>query len=159
MACVPKFIALSCRIAKNFHDDSANLTAATFSVAATTIHLASVAIAARRFRRGPRREQLSRPYPPVSLVRPLCGLDNYAADTLRSTFDLDYPRYEILFCVASANDPIVPLVESLMAKYAGANARLLVGDERASSIRNSIMCSRAGAPQHISGSSLPTATC
>ncbi len=128
------------------------LTAATFSVAATTIHLASVAIAARRFRRGPRREQLSRPYPPVSLVRPLCGLDNYAADTLRSTFDLDYPRYEILFCVASANDPIVPLVESLMAEYAGANARLLVGDERASSnpkLNNVLKGWRAAAHQWI----------
>ena len=57
--------------------------------------------------------------PPVSLVRPLCGIDNYAADTLRSTFELDYPRYEILFCVASANDPVVPLVEALMADQPG----------------------------------------
>src|SRR5271156_848953 len=108
------------------------LAAATFSVAATAIHLASIAIVMRRFRRRPRREELSHQYPPVSLVRPLCGLDNYAADTLRSTFDLDYPRYEILFCVASAKDPVVPLVETLIAKHAGANARLLVGDERVS---------------------------
>jgi ceramide glucosyltransferase len=34
-------------------------------------------------------------------VRPLCGIDNFAEDTLRSTFGLSYPRYEILFCVAS----------------------------------------------------------
>ena len=60
----------------------------------------------------------SKNFRPVSLVRPLCGLDNYAADTLRSTFDLDYPHYEILFCVASANDPVVPLVENLIAEYA-----------------------------------------
>ena len=128
------------------------LTAATFSVAATTIHLASVAIAMRRFRRGSRREQLSRPYPPVSLVRPLCGIDNYAADTLRSTFDLDYPRYEILFCVASANDPVVPLVEALMAEYACANAKLLVGDERVSSnpkLNNVLKGWRAAAHQWI----------
>jgi hypothetical protein len=33
----------------------------------------------------------------VAVTRPLCGIDNYAADTLRSAFELDYPRYEILF--------------------------------------------------------------
>src|SRR4029077_13513159 len=72
-------------------------------------------------------------YAPVSLVRPLCGIDNYAADTLRSTFELDYQRYEILFCVASARDPAVPLVEALMAQHPEAGAKLLVGDERVSS--------------------------
>ena len=69
-------------------------------------------------------EPLSRQeFPPVSLVRPLCGIDNYAADTLRSTFALDYPHCEILFCVASAKDPVVPLVEALMAEHAGAGAQ------------------------------------
>jgi ceramide glucosyltransferase len=110
------------------------LAAATFCIATTAIHVASIAIAILRFRRGSRREPLSHcNFPPVSLVRPLCGIDNYAADTLRSTFALDYPRCEILFCVASARDPVVPLVEALMAKHPGAGARLLVGDERASS--------------------------
>jgi hypothetical protein len=28
----------------------------------------------------------------VSLVRPVCGLENHIEDTLRSAFDLDYPR-------------------------------------------------------------------
>ena len=50
-----------------------------------------------------------------------------------STFALDYPRYEILFCVASAKDPVVPLVERLIADHAGVQARLLIGDERISS--------------------------
>ena len=65
-------------------------------------------------------------------MRPLCGLDNYAADTLRSTFDLDYPHYEILFCVATASDPVVPLVEVLIAEHGSANAKLLIGDDRVS---------------------------
>jgi ceramide glucosyltransferase len=66
-------------------------------------------------------------------VRPLCGIDNFATDTLRSTFALSYPRYEILFCVASAKDTVIPLIESLMAEQPQADARLLVGDERVSS--------------------------
>jgi len=110
------------------------LAAATFCIAATAIHVASIVVAILRFRGSALGEAPSaRKFPPVSLVRPLCGIDNYAADTLRSTFDLDYPRCEILFCVASAKDPAVPLVEALMAEHPEAGAKLLVGDERVSS--------------------------
>ena len=109
------------------------LIAATFCIVTTAIHVVSIAIAIFRFRRSAWREPLSaQKFPPVSLVRPLCGIDNYAADTLRSTFALAYPRCEILFCVASANDPVVPLIESLLAEHRQAGAKLLVGDERVS---------------------------
>ena len=109
------------------------LAAATFCIAATTIHIASIAIAAIRLRRNSAGEAASREnLPPVSLVRPLCGIDNYAADTLASTFALDYPRCEILFCVASAKDPVVPLIRKMMAEHAAAGAKLLVGDDRRS---------------------------
>lgn len=101
---------------------------ATFCISVSSVHLASIVIAIARLRRRARRRRAQRPA--VSLVRPLCGLDNYAADTLASTFALDYPRYEILFCVAAADDPVVPLVKTLMARHRNANARLLIGDER-----------------------------
>ena len=109
------------------------LALAAFCIIATVVHVASIAIAIFRLRRNSLGEApFQQELPPVSLVRPLCGLDNYAADTLRSTFDLDYPHYEILFCVAAANDPVVPLVENLIAQYPSANARLLIGDDRVS---------------------------
>ena len=107
------------------------LAAAFFLIATTSVHVASIAIAALRLRRSAAGN--SRPFqklPPVSLVRPLCGIDNYATDTLRSTFALDYPRYEILFCVASAKDPVIPLIETLLTSEPEADARLLVGGER-----------------------------
>ncbi|MGC1776358.1 MAG: ceramide glucosyltransferase [Xanthobacteraceae bacterium] len=105
------------------------LAAAIFCIALTVVQLMSIAIAIGRFRASRPREPLSKSYPPVSLVRPLCGIDNYAADTLSSTFALDYPHYEILFCVASAKDAAVPLVKTLMAENPTHAARLLVGDD------------------------------
>jgi ceramide glucosyltransferase len=108
------------------------LSAAAFALTVTLFHVASIAIAIARFRRSRCGGALSSRHPPVSLVRPLCGLDNYAVDTLSSTFGLDYPRYEILFCVASANDPVVPLAEALIARNPGVSARLLIGDDRVS---------------------------
>jgi ceramide glucosyltransferase len=109
------------------------LAAASFCAAATVIHVTSIVIAAVRLRRSaPGEPPAYAKSPAVSLVRPLCGLDNYADETLRSTFVLDYPRYEILFCVASAKDPVVPLVETLMREHASAGARLLIGNETVS---------------------------
>jgi ceramide glucosyltransferase len=108
------------------------LAAALFCIAVTLIQAASIVIAIFRFRRNPQLAPHAGRYPAVSLVRPLCGIDNYAAETLRSTFELDYSDYEILFCVASASDPVLPLVKSLIAENSSANARVLIGDERVS---------------------------
>ncbi len=109
------------------------LAAATFCISATTIHLVSLAIAAVRLRGG---AHAQRPFwgelAAVSLVRPLCGVDNYARETLGSTFELDDCDCEILFCVASAKDPVVPLIESMIARHANVGARLLIGDDRIS---------------------------
>jgi ceramide glucosyltransferase len=114
------------------------LAAAIFCIIVTVVQLTSVAIAIGRFRGAARRgpaATLPSPagrHPLVSLVRPLCGIDNYAAETLSSTFDLAYPDYEILFCVASAKDPVVPFVKTLIADHPSRPARLLIGDDRVS---------------------------
>jgi ceramide glucosyltransferase len=105
--------------------------ATAFCLLATLVHLASVLVAIVRCRP-------SRPLapangaPPVSIIRPVCGIDNFVEDTLRSTFELDHPSYEILFCVAHAGDPVVPIVHAVMAAHPATPARLLVGDERVS---------------------------
>ena len=134
------------------------LATATFCIAVTLIHIASIVIVIGRFRSASRREPLSHHYPPVSqypsvsIVRPLCGIDNYAADTLRSTFELDYQNYEILFCVASAKDPVLPLVRELMAANPDVCASLLVGDNRVSTnpkLNNIFKGWRAAAHQWI----------
>src|SRR5262249_51026088 len=65
----------------------------------------------------------------VSLVRPVCGMENHIEETLRSAFHLDYPRYEIIFCAASANDDAAPLVRGLIAAHPHVPARLLIGNE------------------------------
>jgi ceramide glucosyltransferase len=69
----------------------------------------------------------------VSILRPLCGIDNFSEATLRSTFHLDHRRYEVLFCVANAADPIVPIAKRLIEAHPEIPARLLVGSDRISS--------------------------
>jgi ceramide glucosyltransferase len=105
--------------------------AAWFCLLLTFCNLISIGVAAIRAR--PRPSPLpSRAAPGVSVVRPLCGFDNFCDETLESSFRLDYPTYEVIFCVARPNDPVVPLVQRLMAKYPGIPASLIVGDEKVS---------------------------
>ena len=97
------------------------------------MHGLSVALAARRCRRrsGP-------PMPPptdapsVTIVQPLCGVETFSRETLRSIFALDYPSYEIIFCLASGDDAVAPLVLGAIAANPDRPARLLIGDDRIS---------------------------
>ena len=103
-----------------------------FAAAALGLHLLSVAVAMRRCRPTPSLPTPAPESPPVSIVLPVCGLENYIEDTLRSAFRLDYPRYELIFCAARPDDAAVPLVQRLMADHRWIDARLLIGDERIS---------------------------
>jgi ceramide glucosyltransferase len=86
-------------------------------------------IMARRCRARPRNLPAPPDAPPVSIVRPLRGIEPFSLETLGATFELDYPHYEIIFCVQSPGDPIIPLVEKMIADHPELAARLLVGDD------------------------------
>jgi ceramide glucosyltransferase len=101
-------------------------------VFALGVHLASVAVAIHACRPRAQRNDVSTDAPPISIVLPVCGIENYIEDTLRSAFRLDYPRYELIFCAARPDDPVVPLVRRLMADHPWIDARLLIGNERIS---------------------------
>ena len=106
--------------------------AAGFSFLMTGVQVGSTAVA--RFRCPARRSPLAPPHdaPWVSLIRPVCGVDNYAELTLRSGFTLDYPNYELLFCVACPEDPVIPLLRKLMAAHSRIRSTILVGDDEIS---------------------------
>jgi len=95
------------------------------------IHVASIVIALARLRR-PAGTSRTNGLHGVSIVRPVCGLENFAHETLGSSFALDHPLYEVIFCVAHAADPVVPLVRRLIADHPHVPARLLIGNNRIS---------------------------
>jgi ceramide glucosyltransferase len=103
--------------------------AATAGLAvASASHAASIALAMRRVARG-RRRPGPRPPAGVSILRPLCGLEYRIEETLASSFQIDHPNYEVIFCVAAADDPVAPIVRRLIREHPEVPARFLVGGE------------------------------
>jgi ceramide glucosyltransferase len=74
-----------------------------------------------------RRRHLPDHTPPVSIYKPLKGLDEGLEDNLRSFFQLDYPTYQLLFCVADPEDPAIDVVRRLLAEFPHHDAELIIG--------------------------------
>jgi ceramide glucosyltransferase len=66
---------------------------------------------------------------PVSILKPLAGLDPNLESNLRTFFDQEYPDFEILFAVREHNDPAISVVEKLQREYPKIPSRLLVTGE------------------------------
>lgn len=97
------------------------------ALAGSLVYCALVLVAARRYL-DVRPPELAIPEP-VSILKPLHGLDEGLEANLRSFFEQDYPAFEILFALRSPTDPAIPIVEKLQREFPGVAARLLVTGE------------------------------
>jgi ceramide glucosyltransferase len=63
---------------------------------------------------------------PVSILKPVRGVDPYQYDNFTSFCNQQYGDYEILFAVADALDPAVPVIRRLQANFPERNITLLI---------------------------------
>jgi ceramide glucosyltransferase len=66
---------------------------------------------------------------PISILKPLSGIDEGLEENLRSFFEQDYREFEILLAVRHEWDPAARVAESLMAEYPRVRAKLMVTGE------------------------------
>jgi len=90
------------------------------------LYYLTVIYSAWRYFRRPR-ESNSDFSPPVSLLKPVRGMERETYANFSSFCRLDYPEYEILFAVNDADDPAVPVIEKLIRDFPRRSIRLLMG--------------------------------
>ncbi|MCS7286188.1 MAG: bacteriohopanetetrol glucosamine biosynthesis glycosyltransferase HpnI [Anaerolineae bacterium] len=66
--------------------------------------------------------------PPVSVLKPIKGLDYGAYLNFKSFFTQDYPSYEILFGVESPDEPTLPVIKRLMEEYPHVPVKIVMAE-------------------------------
>lgn len=78
-------------------------------------------------------------YEGVTIIRPIKGIDPELISCLESSFCQNYPRskLQILFCVDDPNDPSIPIIQKLIAKYPTVDAQILTSESYNSQTKTS----------------------
>ena len=81
---------------------------------------------------GDRRRQLNQPeplesqLPPVSILKPLKGIDPEIWESFCSHCEQNYPEFQLIFGVSDPRDPAIEMVRKLQAKYPNLSIDLIV---------------------------------
>jgi ceramide glucosyltransferase len=110
------------------------LLIAILGLVCSTGYLLLVMVAALRFR-GRARSAAAAPrlsdqdFPPVSVLKPVCGLEPMLEQNLESFFQQDYPTFELIFGARTADDPAIAVVNQLRLRYPGVKVRCIFSGE------------------------------
>ena len=67
--------------------------------------------------------------PPVTILKPVRGIDERAYDCWVSCCKQDYPNYEIIFGVRDKTDPAISLIKQLQKEFAQEKIKLVISDQ------------------------------
>lgn len=82
-------------------------------------------MACRRWKKTPKPS--SEPRPGVTILKPLCGLDDELAANLESFLKVEYDPVEILFGVKDPDDPALALAREVAARYPNRDVKFAAG--------------------------------
>jgi ceramide glucosyltransferase len=68
--------------------------------------------------------------PPITILKPICGVDRDAYANLASFCRQDYPQFQMVCGVCDEHDPGIAVVRQLIKNFPDVNIRLVVSDRR-----------------------------
>jgi ceramide glucosyltransferase len=108
---------------------------AIFGSFTSTIFLAMALVAALRYTRNSRHLRheaasvASHSLPPVTILKPVHGMEPSLEETLESFFRQDYPEFEIIFGARNGEDQSLAVIAGLRAKYPNVRTRVVISGD------------------------------
>jgi ceramide glucosyltransferase len=68
----------------------------------------------------------ARAMPPVTVLKPLCGVEPGTYECLRSFCVQSYPEYQVIFGIADPDDPVVAVARRLQAEFPARDLRVVI---------------------------------
>ncbi|MFY9227365.1 MAG: bacteriohopanetetrol glucosamine biosynthesis glycosyltransferase HpnI [Blastocatellia bacterium] len=84
--------------------------------------------------------------PPITILKPVRGIDERAYDCWVSCCKQDYPSYEIIFGVRDKTDPAISLIKQLQREFPQLQIKLVISDQtiginaKVSNLNNMLEC-------------------
>jgi len=108
------------------------LALAGFGLAGSFVFLALVLVASMRFRRRARSEREAasavpaEALPPVTIFKPVHGMEARLEENLESFFRQDYPDYEIMIGARAEDDPAIQVAEKIRRRHPEVRSRIVI---------------------------------
>ena len=65
---------------------------------------------------------------PISLLKPIFGLEKELEENLRSCCEQDYPDYQVVLAVQRQNEPALPLLRRLQEEYGSDRVTITIAE-------------------------------
>ena len=115
------------------------MTLVSVAIAAVAAIYQLIAIAASLAHKLRRPTHVPANPPPVSVLKPVYGLDQDFLEAIRSQAAQDHPCFELLFGVADRSDPAVPAIERLIREFPDVPIRLITCSAKAPNAKVGIL--------------------
>ncbi|MGB9874747.1 MAG: bacteriohopanetetrol glucosamine biosynthesis glycosyltransferase HpnI [bacterium] len=77
--------------------------------------------------------------PPISVLKPVRGIDPEAYESFSSFLKQDYPEFEVIFGVMDANDPAIPLIRRIQSDFPERSVRLVIAQPLGTNQKTAIL--------------------
>ncbi len=67
-------------------------------------------------------------HPPLTILKPICGIDKDSYKNLSSFCEQDYPKYQVIFAALESEDPGIEIVQKIIHYFPDLDIQLVTGD-------------------------------